>query len=439
VKPIAWIVGAIVRTILVAMIAVLGVLQIRSCSPMPRDDTRSAEVRAQLAFLRRSMRDENAVARMQKVFPEGACFLSTLYALAWANVGRASNDASVRAAAVEEMKYALDQIDSPTATAPFRDTQVRRGVFWAGQRNIVLGELLELETPERRKAALVSEFHAASQALSDGFVAAPTHHMDSFPGFCWPADQIAALASLRVHDRLFGGDLARASEAWKTWTLAHLDPTTNLPPGQISSANGRLIDPARGCGTSWILALLPRVDPTLSRVFYARYVERLGATRLGFRMFAEWPEGADGGADVDSGPIIWRVGMAATGAGLAAARANGDAARAADIRSLAQTLGFPWTSDGGASKSYLFGQLPVADAFLAYGLSIDLPAGSAQDDRGTLGLLLDRWKFHALVTALQLALVAVLVHGVRHGRRVRRATSRAPSPARQAPPAPTRA
>jgi hypothetical protein len=420
VKPIAWIAGASVRTILVVAIATVGFLQIRSCSPMPRNDGRIAEVRAQLAFLRRSMRDENAVARMQKVFPEGACFLATLYALAWANVGRASSEASVRAEAVAEMRYALDQIDSKTATAPFHETQIPRGVIWSGQRNLVLGESLELDAPERRPAALVAEFHAASQAIADAFIAAPTHHLDSFPGFCWPADQVAALASLSTHDRLFESRLSRASDAWKTWTLAHLDPTTNLPPAQISSANGRRIDPARGCGTSWILALLPRVDPALSRDFYARYVERLGLSWLGFRAFAEWPEGVDGAADVDSGPIVWRVGMAATGAGLAAARANGDAARAADIRSLAQTFGFPWTSDGGASKSYLFGELPVADAFLAYGLSIPLPAGSVEDDRGVFDLLRDRWAFHSIATVLQLALVAVLVHGVRRGRRAPR-------------------
>ncbi len=426
---IAWVAGALVRSVLIVVVAALGILQVRACSTPPRDDSvRLNEVRAQLSFLGDALREDRAAERMQRIFPEGACFLATLYGLTWANVARETADPAARIRAVAEIDYALSLIDAPESTARFRDTQVRRGVFWAGQRNLVVAERLDLSPPDGRPAPLVDEFHARSRELAGAFAGSPTHHLDSYPGECWPADQLAALASLVAHDRLFGTDLARAADAWKAWTLAHLDPAVGLPAGRIDSRSGRALEPARGCGTSWILSLLPRVDAALAREFYARYAGRFGTTRLGFRAFAEWSAGAGDDPDVDSGPIVWGVGTVATGVGLAAARAAGDAATSADVYSLAQVLGFPWTSRGGARKSYLFGRLPMGDAFLAYGQSVALPAGVEEDSRSSVELLRERWKFHAIVTGIQVALAAVLVHGVLRGRRRRASrTGRAPS------------
>ena len=415
---VLWAAGLLVRLALVLFIVVPTVVQVRACSAPPRDDAaRVGEVRAQLAFLGTSLRDHAVVERMQTQFPEGACFLATLHASSWAEVARASTDDEVRVRAAEEVTCALGVIASPAATSPFEDTQVRRGVLWAGQRNLVLAELLALIPEERRDPAMVEEFHTLSRELADAFVASPTHHLETYPGGCWPADQVAALASLVAHDRLFATDFGRAARAWIAWTTAHLDPTTGLPAGRIDGRTGAAIEPARGCGTSWILALLPRIDPALAREFWRRYVDRLGRTRLGFRVFAEWPEGADRDADVDSGPIVWGAGTAATGIGLAAARANGDLAAATDIYSLAQALGLPSSSHEPEEKSYLCGEVPIADAFLAFGLSIGSPPDARDDARGAFDLVRDRWKFHALVTTFQVALLAVLLHGVRRSRR----------------------
>jgi hypothetical protein len=407
------------RILLVGVVLVLCVVHARACSALPRDDRqRTREVRAQLASLRRALREEDAAARMQEAFATGGCFLPTLYALAWANVARGSDDPEVRATARDEIAFALDAIVAPAATRPFHDTQVERGVFWCGQRNLVLGELLSLTPAQRRAPALVDEFHARSAALAAAFDEEPIRHLDTYPGACWPADQLAALVSLGVHDSLFGTDHARAARAWSAWTMEHLDPSTRLPAGEIRVGSGRLVQPARGCGTSWILAMLPRIDPALSRALYERYVAGLGRQRLGFTTFGEWPHGVDGPSDADSGSILWEVGVAATGIGLAAARANGDAAAADDIYALAQTFGLPWTSRGGTEKSYLLRRLPMGDAFLAFGLSVPVPAVRGGAPRGPADRLRDRWPLHALVLAVQLGLVVSLVRSVRRRRSV---------------------
>ena len=96
--------GLLVRSLLVLFIVAPTVLQVRACSTPPRDEAaRLREVRAQLAFVGTSLRDRAAVERMQALFPEGACFLATLHASAWAEVARASTDDDVRTRAVDEI------------------------------------------------------------------------------------------------------------------------------------------------------------------------------------------------------------------------------------------------------------------------------------------------------------------------------------------------
>ena len=137
--------------------------------------------------------------------------------------------------------------------------------------------------------------------------------------------------------------------------------------GRLHSSTGELIEPARGSGDSWITTLLAEIDPEFAKELYSRYRKHFAIERLDFLMFREWPEGVARGEDIDSGPIIWDAGVTATGVGLAAARANGDAEMASHIHALSELLGWPSTS--GDQTRYLFGRLPVGDAFLAFGKS----------------------------------------------------------------------
>ena len=58
-------------------------------------------------------------------------------------------------------------------------------------------------------------------------------------------------------------------------------------------------------------------------------------------MFREYPHGFEKSGDIDSGPIIWGAGAAATGIGLGASLANGDRETAQDIHLLANMLRWP--------------------------------------------------------------------------------------------------
>ncbi len=280
----------------------------RTLRPYPDDRARINLVTQQLAALRVAFRERGAAANMQRFFPEGACFALTLYGLSWANLAKSSPDPALHAAAVREIEWALREQEKPYVIASFHPTEVPMGVFYLGQTNLLLGQYLEILNPATRPPALVERFHKQSAALRDAFVASPTHHLQTYPGDAWPADNVTALASLLLHDELFATHYRDAYDSWKAFTTAHADPATSMTPGMINVTLGTPAQPARGCGNSWGLALLARYDPAYARGQYAFYKKHFAIDRLGFRMFREYPAGHAGVADVDSGPIVWGAG-----------------------------------------------------------------------------------------------------------------------------------
>ena len=63
---------------------------------------------------------------------------------------------------------------------------------------------------------------------------------------------------------------------------------------------------------------------SLARQWWVKYRHRFLVERAGLAGFREWAPGRDRGMDADSGPIVYGVGAAATGLGIAAARAMGE-------------------------------------------------------------------------------------------------------------------
>jgi hypothetical protein len=362
---------------------------------------------AHLHGLSRALKEQDAARRMQDFFPEGACFSYSLYGLAWANAVPFLAEEE-RPEALEEIRFALDGQQSPLSLSPFSDTTVRYGVFWLGQRNLLLGLYLRAMPEAERPAELVEEFHRNSSEMTKAFLDSPTYHLDSYPGMCWPIDNVTALRSLVLHDEMYGTAHREAYEAWKQWTIGHADPLTGMPAGHMNRLSGQHIETARGCANSWMMPLLMEMDPEFATAMYAKYRAHFAIRNFGFEMFREWPHGERGhGADVDSGPIIMGSGLTATGVGLAASRATGDFRMEADIRDLSRIFGFAdrETTDGREEIQYLFGQLTVGDAFLAWGYSIPrAQSPSAAPLPSRAGLLLARWPWFAL-----LALAGMLV------------------------------
>lgn len=178
-------------------------------------------------------------------------------------------------------------------------------------------------------------------------LATRTFHARSYPNSPrWPADQLVTLVALRVYDATHGTRLLEAPlrgylEVMRAYTDVatglHQSAITNLPYSRVP----------RGCALSYSIPLLAQVAPDVARDQYVAYQRHMRASVLGLGGFREWPEGRGLGVDVDSGPVVFGMGVAATGFGLAAARIMHDEAQYNAIRRTVMTFGGPGLGPSG--------------------------------------------------------------------------------------------
>ncbi|MFC4536974.1 hypothetical protein [Sphaerisporangium dianthi] len=321
-------------------------------------------VRRQLAFLRAELND-GAGEAAQRLFPEGYFFLHVLYGLSWVDLGMRGT-ASKRPEALREARWALARLDSPSGRAPFSGTlEPSYGVFYRGWTNWLRGGVLSLQPDERRDPGELRRFADDSAALGAAFDASASPYLAAYPGQAWPVDSTVAMASLRLHDTLLPARFAGTAERWLGEVRQRLDPRTGLIPHQADAATGEPIEVARGTSQSIVHRFLPEIDPAFGAGQYLRFRDLYVRSPLGLGpAVREYPDGTDGPADVDSGPLPLGVSLAATAVTLGAAQVHGDAPLAGALAGYGELAGLPldtpWT------KRYAFGLLPIGDAFLAW-------------------------------------------------------------------------
>ncbi|HWD79948.1 MAG TPA: hypothetical protein VG497_13730 [Kribbella sp.] len=307
----------------------------------------------QLAFLRAEI-EAGADRNAQKQFPEGYFFLNVLYGLTWVQVGTADPAQAVDATA--QVRWALDRIASPDGTAPFDAAlQPEYGIFYAGWTNWLRGGLIALGQSD---AADRSRFTSDSVAIATAFRTAKTPFLAAYPDQAWPVDSVVAIASLRLYDAVVAPRFGQVARNWVTAAKAQLDPATGLLPHQVSPQ----LAGARGSSQAMIQRFLVDVDPAFARSQYEVFKDKF-VTGLGVR---EYPKGTSGQGDVDSGPLAFGMSLSATVVGMGAARAHHDPL-ADRLSRTGELVGLPFS--GLKTKRYLFGALPVGDAFLAWSTS----------------------------------------------------------------------
>ncbi|MFD3482022.1 hypothetical protein [Streptomyces sp. NPDC058665] len=328
-------------------------------------DGEPAGVRGQLAFIRGAL-NEGAGDEAQQQFPEGYFFLHALYGLSWVELGMREPAGEVRDEAVREAEWALGRLDSDAGRAAFSaELTPSYGVFYRGWTNWLRGGTLMLRPDGERDAARVRRFAADSASLGAAFDGAESPYLTAYPGQAWPVDSTVAVASLRLHDTLLPARFAGTVERWLDGVRQRLDPRTGLLPHRVSPGTGAPVEVARGSSQSIIQRFLVEIDPAFAREQYTLFRDRYVVTPLGLGPTTrEYPEGMDGPADVDSGPLPLGVSLSATVVTLGAAQVAGDASLAEGIANYGELLGMPvstpWT------KRYAFGLLPIGDAFVAW-------------------------------------------------------------------------
>jgi hypothetical protein len=346
--------------VLLVLLPLVGVA--RFVVPAPEVDQLPRSALKQLAFVRAAIEDGADVAA-QRSYPEGFFFLNALYGLAWVQVGLAEPDRA--SDAVREARWALARLQSPDGVAPF-DKRLRPsyGIFYAGWTNRLLGGVLALQPTEARDPAEVSRFQAASAAIASAFSESGTPFLAAYPGRAWPVDSSVAVASLRLHDRLFGQRYGPVIDAWLSQVQSRLDPATGLVPHQVD-ASGNQLSGARATSQSMLQRFLAEIEPGFARDQYQRFRSLFVAHPLLLGpAVREYPRGTDGPGDVDSGPLVLGVSLSATVVTLGAARVQRDDTLAAALHHEGELVGVP--VNGFDTKRYAFGAVPVADAFLVW-------------------------------------------------------------------------
>ena len=170
-------------------------------------------------------------------------------------------------------------------------------------------------------ADVAAEHDALIAAYERRLLASPTGLIETYPGEAYPTDVAAVAAAIAVHGRATGVQHSKVLAHWARQVRAvQIDRASGFVH-QRMSVDGTPRDVPRGSGTG--LA-----------AFYAGYVDRALAVELtsallshertlfGFSGVAEFGERA-GHGDIDSGPVILGVSVAATGFSLAPFRAFG--------------------------------------------------------------------------------------------------------------------
>ena len=177
-------------------------------------------------------------------------------------------------------------------------------------------------------------------ALARRVHAAPSAHLETYPGETYAMDNTVVQAALALHQRAAGGDHRAATARWLDFTRRHLlDPRTGLVSFALD-AEGRPTQGPRGSGAGWNSFFLPFVDEAFAaEQFAALEAHLVRDLPFGGAGVREFPAGVAGVGDVDSGPVLFGVSTSGTGFAVAGARHARDARLLGRLLTTAEIVG----------------------------------------------------------------------------------------------------
>jgi hypothetical protein len=317
----------------------------------------------QLNYLEYELKNDNLGVRMQSVFPEGFVFINALYGLTWCELAINYNlDTDLNEKAFEEAKFAYNQIDSEYGKAIFdNEMQLEYGAFYTGWKNYLLSKILSFHsTSSQDSLQFINTCNAISSAINEN----ESPFLESYPGASWPADIFLGIASLKIHDNIIESKYESTIETWVSKVKLHLDPYTGLVPHSVDAFSGEVVEGARGCSISLIVRLLLEIDYNFAYEQFEIYKKYFSISRLGVPAIREYPKGKEGRGDIDSGPVILKVGFAGTIVSIGVFKSFGEFKTANKTSKAMESFGMSYSIK--KRKRYVFGMLPIADAFIAW-------------------------------------------------------------------------
>lgn len=310
----------------------------------------------------KNKKDEN----MQKIFPEGYVFCNFFVGSALVNsVQRDKGNAEKKKKVLKILKKIMINFEKPIAKKVFvrvRNKDLKYGVFYNGLKNLIYAGYLSIEEDKEIRAKydeLSKKIHTAYSNNKNGL-------LESLEAQVWACDNMPALYSLKLHDEFYGTKYINVYNEIKKKIQANLDKNGFIPTSYKYKSYNKL-QQARGTSLSWALSYLSLIDEEFARQQWTKYKQKYWQSKLGISAFREWPDGQNGFADVDSGPIISGFGTSASGFGIAPAVILKDKQITKSLISALETFG--GSAPLNKRKHYFGGNFYMADCIAAWAMS----------------------------------------------------------------------
>lgn len=194
-----------------------------------------------------------------------------------------------------------------------------RGHGYLGYANLALS-MLRLVDPATPHAGVNDEL---TEALASRLASSPHALFETYPGEAYAPDMAMVAGSIALHDCATGTPERAFFPAWRRAFARYIDAESGLLYQAADPSSGVALDAPRGSGAAISAYALSFADPWLSERLFEG-TRRHAVNLLGFGMMHEYPTGRAGRGDIDSGPVLFGVGVSATGFALAGARLWGD-------------------------------------------------------------------------------------------------------------------
>ena len=397
------------RKIFISLIAMFSLILIWINGALYSEDFSHAEIEKDIIlqqnFIENELKNNNAGEKMQEIFPEGFVFIHALYGLTWCDLVKASPKAmaSKKSKALKEALFAYDKINTLEAMSTFdSDMTPYNGIFYIGWKNYLLSNILEMDTTFTNFERYKADFEGQCEVIKNTLKESNSPYLESYPNQSWPADMSLAMASLKKHDLIFKPKYEREIKQWIIDIKAKLDPVTKLIPHKVKARTGLSSEGARGGSTGLIIKILEEIDPVFAKQQYDIYKTLFVSKTFGLPSVSEYPKGQNGSADVDSGPIIFGVGFSGTIFSIGTFAKLGDYSLSEMQYKAINAFGFANKFSG--KKKYLFGNIPIADAFIDWGRTSQINSKAVNSKTPMLWGM----KFH-LISILGLGFIWILL------------------------------
>lgn len=204
------------------------------------------------------------------------------------------------------------------------------------------------------------EHDALIASLSRRIEAAPAGLIETYPGEAYPPDVASVIGAIGLHARATRSDRGALIARWSSVFRARYVDRASGYVVQRATLRGAALDAPRGSGTAIAAYFLSFADPPLARELSGA-ITRGARSLAGFGGVREYPSGARGSGDIDSGPVLLGVSVSGTAFGFASRRLLGDEEGFVALWRTAALFGAPRSS--GDSFSFRAAG-PMGDAIL---------------------------------------------------------------------------